>query len=279
MCLCSGRLQAGAFDLPLRNRSAVHRSRRTSVQRRFTLRPCQRQGRREARQKLAQAGRPGNRCKKNPEHRRRDTCSRTIARSKFNETGIGRNDSGRSISQRQPKSNKTDSTAAPQNIRTTASAYTASPAAATAPPTSYAGTAPRTCPFPAGSQVTPLRQRLPPKPPPIFPPGPSSAARNLPNQAPPARPATATRPLASKQSHRTASPMPPQPLTLPPSRATFQPPPASAPHSSANISAIPPVKMVPPPPAMISLQDRCPQPPPPLPAQHPKLHPRNKPNF
>jgi hypothetical protein len=45
----------------------------TTNQRRFTLTTCLRQVRREARHKLAQAGRPGKHRKKNPKRRRCDT--------------------------------------------------------------------------------------------------------------------------------------------------------------------------------------------------------------
>src|SRR5580658_29261 len=107
--------------------------------------------------------------------------------------------------------NKKGSTAAPQNIQTTASAYIVFRVATTGPQTSYAGTVPTIGPFRAGSQAEPLHPRPPPKPPPIFPPAPSSAARNPPGQAPPAHRAKATHRRASKQRHQTAPPTPPRP--------------------------------------------------------------------
>jgi hypothetical protein len=56
-----------------RNHAMPRRVSITPNQRRFTLRTCLRQVRREARHKLAQAGRPGKHRKKNPKRRRCDT--------------------------------------------------------------------------------------------------------------------------------------------------------------------------------------------------------------
>src|ERR1700677_572702 len=175
--------------------------------------------------------------------------------------------------------NKTDSAAALQNTRTTVSACIAARAAAIAPQTSYAGKAPATGPFPAGSRASPHRPHPQQARRPISPPTPSCAARNPPDQVLPAHPTRALRHPASAQFHQTESPTPPHPPLRPPPSATSRQPPANGPHSAANISATPPAKTALPRRAKISLRAPCLPPPRPLPSPHPAPRPRSTLSF